>query len=76
MGSVERHSAFPHRNKESEYEKCRGAGETAKSVQRAQGPKFNPQHSHKKLSMVTCVCNPGSGETDTGRSLELTDQPG
>lgn len=34
--------------------------------------KSNPQHPHKKLSMVACTCNFSDKKSETGISLELT----
>lgn len=35
--------------------------------------KSDPQHLHKKLSMVACTCNFSDRKSETGISLELTD---
>lgn len=38
-------------------------------------PEFDLQHSHKQSSVVKCICNPSTGEAETGGALELTGQP-
>lgn len=39
------------------------------------GPEFECQTSQKTLDGTWCACNPSAGETETGGSLGLSDQP-
>lgn len=41
---------------------------------KVQGVEFNPQHPCEKPTMVTRVCNTGTGDADTGRFPRLTGQ--
>lgn len=43
-------------------------------VVQALGPYLDPEHSYKKLKVVTCASNPSSRKAEAGGVLELTGQ--
>lgn len=55
-----------------------GATEIAQSVQcflhKRENQSSDPQHSHQKLEVAMCTCNPKAGEAKTGVSLGLVGQ--